>query len=46
MRIKKKFVCILIKENSIEKCIEIIKSNSLTITEEWEIGEDRNFLRL
>ncbi len=45
-RIKKKFVCILIKENSIKSSIDIIKSNFLTIAEEWEIGENRNFLKL
>lgn len=46
MRIKKKFVCILIKENSIKDSINIIKSNFLTIAEEWEIGENRDFLNL
>lgn len=46
MRIKKKFVCILMKENSIETCIEVIKSNLLTIAEEWEKGDNRNFLKL
>ncbi len=46
MRIKKKLVCILMKENSIETCIEVIKSNLLTIAEEWEKGDNRNFLKL
>lgn len=46
MRIKKKFVCILMKENSIETCVEVIKSNLLTIAEEWEKGDNRNFLKL
>ena len=46
MRIKKKFVCIIIKENLIETGIEIIKSNFLAITEEWKMGEDRNFIKL
>ena len=46
VRIKKKFVCILIKENSIKNSIDIIKSNFLTIAEEWEIGENRDFLKL
>ena len=46
VRIKKKFVCILIKENSIKNSIDIIKSNYLTIAEEWEIGENRDFLKL
>ena len=46
VRIKKKFVCILIKEKSIKNSIDIIKSNFLTIAEEWEIGENRDFLKL
>ncbi len=46
VRIKKKFVCILIKENSIENSIEIIKNNLPIIAKEWEMGEERNFLRL
>ena len=45
-RIKKKFVCILIKENSIENSIEIIKKNLLIITEEWDKGKGRYFLKL
>ena len=45
-RIKKKFVCILIKEQSIENSIGIIKNNLPKIIEEWEIGENRNFLKL
>ena len=45
-RIKKKFVCILMKQNSIENGVDIIKSNFLTIVEEWEIGENRDFLKL
>ena len=45
-RIKKKFVCILMKEYSIENSIDIIKSNFLMIAEEWEIGENRSFLKL
>lgn len=46
MRIKKKFVCILMKENSIEICIDVIKNNLLTIAEEWEKGDNRTFLKL
>ena len=45
-RIKKKFVCILMKENSIKNGAEIIKNNLPTITEEWGKGEARNFLKL
>ncbi len=45
-RIKRKFVCILMKENSIENSIEIIKNNLSTISEEWRKGEERNFLKL
>ena len=46
VRIKKKFVCILIKEKSIENSIDIVKSNYLTISKEWESGENRDFLKL
>lgn len=46
VRIKKKFVCILIKENSIESGIEIIKNNLSTIIEEWGKGEERQYLSL
>ena len=45
-RIKRKFVCLLIKEQSIENSIGIIKNNLPKINEEWEIGENRNFLKL
>ena len=45
-RIKKTFVCILIKEQLIENSIGIIKNNLPKIIEEWEIGENRNFLKL
>ena len=45
-RIKKKFVCILMKQNSIENGIDVIKTNFLTIAEEWEIGENRKHLSL
>ena len=45
-RIKKKFVCVLIKEKSIENSIGIIKDNLPTIVEELKKGEDRNFLKL
>jgi len=45
-RIKKKFVCILMKQNSIENGVNIIKNNLLTIAEEWKIGENRDFLKL
>ena len=45
-RIKKKFVCILMKQNSIENGIDVIKTNFLTIAEEWEIGENRKHVSL
>ena len=45
-RIKKKFVCILMKQNSIENGIDVIKTNFLTIAGEWEIGENRKHLSL
>jgi len=46
VRIKKKFVCIIIEEKTIENSIDILKSNYLTISKEWESGENRNSLKL
>ena len=46
VRIKKKFVCILIKEKSIENSIDIIKSNLPVIIGEWGKGEERQYLSL
>ena len=43
-RIKKKFVCILIKQNSIENGVSIIKNNFPIIINEWEKGEERKHL--
>ena len=43
-RIKKKFVCILMKQNSIENGVNIIKENLPIIIEEWEKGEERKHL--
>ena len=34
------------KQNSIENGIDVIKTNFLTIAEEWEIGENRKHLSL
>lgn len=45
-RIKKKFVCILIKEESIVEATKIIQNNLNIIQKEWELGEERNFLSL
>ncbi len=45
-RIKKKFVCILVKQNSIENGVNIIKNNLPIIINEWEKGEERKHLSL
>jgi len=45
-RIKSKFVCVLIKEETIEDAIIAIKKNISLIQKEWKLGEDRNFLKL
>ena len=45
-RIKSKFVCVLIKEETIEDAIIVIQKNLSTIQKEWKLGEDRNFLKL
>lgn len=45
-RIKKKFVCIVAKDKSIESAKEKIVSNITKIIEEWEKGEQRAHLQL
>jgi len=45
-RIKKKFVCILMSEGSIEDAIELLQQNFKMAIEEWEKGEARNYLSL
>ncbi len=45
-RIKSKFVCILTKEKTIEEAIISIQKNISLIQKEWELGEERNYLRI
>ena len=45
-RIKSKFVCVLIKEKTIEEAIDAIQKNISYIQKEWDLGEERNFLKL
>ncbi|NQT65731.1 MAG: dinitrogenase iron-molybdenum cofactor biosynthesis protein [FCB group bacterium] len=45
-RIKKKFVCIVVKEKEIEESINKICSNIGKIYEEWEKGKERKHLSL
>jgi len=45
-RIKKKFVCIITKEETISNSINNIKKNMNLIIEEWEKGETRSFIKI
>ncbi len=45
-RIRKKFVCIIIRENKIKDVINKIHANINTIHDEWEKGEERKHLSL
>ena len=45
-RIKTKFVCVLIKEETIDDAIIAIQKNINNIQKEWDAGENRNFLKL
>ena len=45
-RIKKKFVCVLMNDNSISDSIESIQQNFDLIINEWNKGEERNHLNL
>ncbi len=41
-RIRKKFVCVIMNDESIEDALERLKHNWDTIVTEWEKGADRN----
>ena len=43
-RIKKKFVCVLMNDNSISDSIKTIQQKFDTINKEWNIGDERNYL--
>ncbi len=43
-RIKKKFVCIITQEKQIDDSIKTIQQNMDIIIQEWEKGENRNFI--
>ena len=45
-RVKKKFLCIIVKEGSIEDSIKKLQDTFPALLEEWSKGEERNFLRL
>ncbi len=45
-RIKKKFVCVLMNDNSISESIENIQQNIYIIDNEWNKGEERNHINL
>ncbi len=45
-RIKKKFVCVLMNDDSLEKSISTFRKNFKMILDEWEKGEARNHLSL
>jgi len=45
-RIKKKFLCVLFQEGSIEDSLKKLQANFSVLIDEWSKGEDRNFIRL
>jgi len=45
-RIKKKFLCIIVKEGSIEDSIKKLQDTFPALLEEWSKGEERNFIRI
>ena len=45
-RIKKKFVCIVLNDDTLEKGIETTQKNYDKIVSEWKKGEDRGYLEL
>ena len=45
-RIKKKFLCIIVKEGNIEESIKKLKEGFSNLETEWSKGEERNFIRL
>jgi len=45
-RVKKKFLCIIVKEGSIEDSIKKLQDTFPALLEEWSKGEERKFIRL
>ena len=45
-RIKKKFVCVLMNDNSISESIKNIQQNIYIINNEWSKGEERSHINL
>lgn len=45
IRIKSKFVCIILNIDKINEAIKIIKNNFTEILSEWEKGENRSYLK-
>jgi predicted Fe-Mo cluster-binding NifX family protein len=44
-RIKKKFVCVVVKDKEITSALQIISMNKERIVNEWEKGQERNHLK-
>ncbi len=45
-RIKKKFLCIIVKEGSIEDSLKKLQDTFPALLEEWSKGEERNFIKI
>ena len=45
-RIKKKFLCIIVKEGSIEDSLKKLQDTFPALFEEWSKGEERNFIKI
>lgn len=45
-RMQQKFVCILSQKNNIQEEIKIIQSQFNSVVEEWQKGEERNYLKI
>lgn len=45
-RIKKKFVCIFVKDDKIDVCIKKVNTNIDIILAEWKKGSERGYLNL
>ncbi|MCD6397760.1 MAG: hypothetical protein J7L71_09490 [Spirochaetaceae bacterium] len=45
-RIKKKFLCILVGKTSIEESLKILQKRFPSLLDEWNVGEERTFIRL
>ncbi len=45
-RIKKKFLCILAGKTSIEESLKILQKRFPSLLDEWNVGEERTFIKL